>query len=300
MVSVLYGVGRMGQEAYQAPAGIKLFIQLSNRFNARFGVCMYILLLNKKNVLQYILLIMLIVQSFLYFSLGVFPVLGLLFILKYDNELLIFIKKKIFIVIIGILVLPLFVTTMYDFRNTLRTSKKVESDPEMATISVAIFGRLLGRMSSYSASSVVMERKDAITKLVKDNFSIIEYPKEALGVFIKNIFPPKHLAYGHLLYGEYSSTSQSLLGIPGSLMVGHYYSFFGLVVNISTIFFLTFIIFELSSIFYYNKFYELIFMFLCMMGVSGASSELMFFFQNILVYSVFFLVINFFCPKNSK
>jgi hypothetical protein len=294
MVSAIYGVGRMGQEAYQAPSGIKLLIQISNRFNSRVGVFIYIIInINKKDKLQYVLLLLLIVQSFIYLSLGVFNLIGFMFIVKYGNKIFQFIKKWSVLFIIVVLLSPTIMLNLYTFRNEARAGKDLESDPRRTQAGIVIFGRLIGRLSSYSASAVIMEKENKMIKLTKDNFTLLEYPKQALGVFIKNIFPPKHLSYGHVLYGEYNPRSATIVGAQGALMLGYYHSFSGLVVNSITLLIVIFISFRLASLFHYGKIYECVLVFLCLGIMSGAVHEIMFFFQNILVFLLLFLLLNF-------
>ena len=127
----------------------------------------------------------------------VFAITGLMFILLYFGSIWGFIKKHLILSIVLIFISPIAVTTLYNVRNQIRTdSNKIELEidqDQRNTFSKVIFGRLIGRLSSYSNSAIIHEQKVKIKELAR-YFSIWRYPTEAVSAVYGKVINPDEIA----------------------------------------------------------------------------------------------------------
>ena len=92
------------------------------------------------------------------------------------------IRRHVFVIVIILIVSPILIAGLYSIREQLRQNKtkiELKSEPEKVDNNKLIFGKLVGRLSSYTNSAIIMERKGKILDLTR-NFSLLQYPKEAL------------------------------------------------------------------------------------------------------------------------
>ncbi|MDR0604343.1 MAG: oligosaccharide repeat unit polymerase, partial [Bacteroidales bacterium] len=181
IVTALFGVGRAGKEIYEAPTGITIFIKIFNRFDPSFGFILYLVLSKKQKAFQLVLLFLMFTLSILRLNFGFLAFYGLFSLIYFNTKIFIFIKKHFLFFVLMIILFPTIVGIMYNIRQGLRSSTKISNVVNIKEINATgiIFGRLIGRLSSYSNSAVIMERKNTITRLSMD-FTPVQYLKEAL------------------------------------------------------------------------------------------------------------------------
>jgi hypothetical protein len=292
-VTVSFGVGKMGFEKYQAPGWIKILIQIAIRFDYKFGVFLYLIISNNKNkFIIFLLFLLILFVSLLKASLGAFMQIGVFIILQYGSALLHFIKKYFIIVLLLLFIFPLIVQKLYMVRSILREVKNVTEIVEPSTI---IFGQLIGRLSSYSNSAMIMERARIMTTITR-GFSIFQYPKESLVAFYGGFLTQKRYStYIRILLDSQGNftRSQFMIGTQGVLLLGLYQSLLVFFINIITLFIIINMTFKLASLLKYNNLNEFIFFCLCQSIMTGSAGNNMRDFVNLLVYISLFLVINF-------
>lgn len=298
IVTQLYGVGKLGFEYYDAPGFIKLIIQILNRFNVVFGVSVYSIVVGKKNKFQYLLWLLVILLSILRASISIFVIISYITILINQETISKFIKRYIVLIVASIILAPLLVGIIYDVRDQLRhDKKKIEiniKNKEENTYSKEVFGKLVGRLSSFSNSAVIQERKYKMIELTRF-FHPTQYPKEAFSAVYGKILSPNDIAYKNLLlesYGIHSRTYTSMNGTQGLLLISYYQSNTILVINLFTILLIIILSFELITLFHYEKIKEVVFLFLCFTLFSGGAVEYMQMLMVILLYTVLFLFLN--------
>lgn len=306
VVTKLFDVGILGQEVYKAPIRIQTFIQIFNRFDVVFGVSLYTLVVDRNNKFKYLLWFLVVVLSILRASLSIFVIIVFLFILlKYDS-IWNFIRKRWLLFVALLIVSPIAINILYDVRHQLRHSNKkveinIKSDEEN-TFSLLVFGKLTGRLSSFSNSAIIQERKNTIKNLTQD-FSTFQYPKEALAAVYGRILNPNDVAYKNLLYeseGNHSRTYSSMNGTQGLLLISSYQSYSVFFINLFTILMLVILSFELVSLLRYERLYEVVFLFFCFTVMSGNAVEYMNRLMVTALYVFLFLFINLFRLSTTK
>jgi len=298
VVTILYGVGVLGQETYEAPIVLKLFIQVFNRFDVIFGVSIYSIIVSNKNKFQYILWILVFILSLYRTSFMIFIIIGFMIIFIYFGSISAFLKKHLLITIVFLIVSPIVVSSLYNVRKQLRqNSGKVEikfENHETNTFSKVIFGQLVGRLSSYSNSAIIQERKGKIRQLTS-SFSPIQYQKEALSAVYGKIINEKDILYRNLLYeseGNHSRTYSAMNGIQGTLLISSYQSYPIFFFNLITILLIVIFTFELVSLFHNKNVYNIIFLFFCFTLMSGNADAYMKNFMSVFLYLILFLFLN--------
>lgn len=300
MTRLVFGVGRMGDfEKYSAPGWIKIFIQISERFNPSFGVFVYCLSSSKKSKYSGFFVLLLIINSVLRFSLGIFVFIAFFVIIYYGKKLLYFIKKWFLLIIMLVFFFPAMVDVLYYYRGYLRSHGQITDislvEKERATrtnaVQVIIIDRLLGRVSSYSDSAIIMERKQTMTRIVTQ-FPLLQYPKETLTFFSGKL--SEKISYMKIMLvseGLYSFSS-NMTGTQGILLLGLYRSFAGFLINLLTILGIVFLAYRIMLLLKCRNGIELLFMYFCAPAVSGVGKEYMAILMQVILYTGFILVVN--------
>jgi hypothetical protein len=289
IVTILYGVGVMAAPPYEAPELIKPVIQVMNRFNYLYGVFIYVLLVSKKNKLQFILIFMLLVLAYLRAGLGVFMYLAMLFYIKYFIEINRIIKKYKILVICIIFAFPVFVSTMYELRNVLRNQNDTEIGGDL------IFGVLMGRLSSFSDSAFILQEAPYFI-LNAQQLDPYYFQKQALGGVVSMNYMPEVRPESMLFKFYYESSEDNvtyMAGTQGNLYISLFHSISTFLLNFVTIIFYIFSTFYLFRFLRFDYANELAFMLLLYVLMSGVSNEYAFLIFSIFVYLVLFLVVNF-------
>jgi hypothetical protein len=298
LTAFIYGVGKLGAENYQAPFAFKIIIVLANRFDAYFGTYLYTIVAPKRDKLKILLILLLIVLSLVRASLGVFVALLILYILThYNGDLIRFIKKRFVLIIIGLIFLPMATFQLYELRSQLRGSSSIVKDLSVIEL---VFGKLIGRLSSYSNSAVIMERKDKITQITRDKFTPFQLPVESLPL---PLFSFSESQYGHIIQetgGKYAPLTFLSTGTQGSILIGFYQSPVAFIINIMTLLFFICTIFYLASLLHYHKVSELVFMLLCPIVMGGGGKIFMGLMLYQAAYILLFLFLSFISKYNKQ
>lgn len=296
IVTLLFGVGIMGAPAYEAPPLIKPVIQIMNRFNYAYGVYIYILLVPKKNKFQFYLVFMLLVLSYLRAGLGVFLYLGMLYYIKYFEEVNLFVKRQKILFVFIILFFPLAFSGLYAFRNELRGKGDIEVNED------PILGVLVGRLSSFSDSAFILQEAPLFF-IDAQSLDTYYFQKQALGGVISQDFMPVNRPEVMLFKFYYENLEDNvtyMAGTQGNLYLSLFKSPYVFLLNLGTIFvyiFMTFFLFRLLRFDYAN---ELAFLLLLYVLMSGVSNEYAFLIFSVFVFIVLFLVINLLGNKVKK
>jgi hypothetical protein len=287
--SILYGDGRSGQGGVSyVPLWLKPLTVLFNRLDPMFGTFLYAVISPKKDKLKYPLLILLVVLIFSRGSMGVLFVLILLYILlTFNGNIINFIAKRILLVLMILLFAGFFGAKLYTIRSEIRGGP-VPSAARLKGIEL-IVGKIMGRLSSYSNSAMLLERKGVFVSIIRNNIGFFEFPREALPLPRSS----SEFHYGHVLVQQAGNAYFSP-GIPGVIIIGYYHSILTMLINIITLFTFFILAFNLSFFFRYEKMAELFFLFLCVSTVEGAAGSFGRFIQYVCLYLLFFLTTNFF------
>jgi hypothetical protein len=293
-VTIVYGVGFMGRQTFRTPPGIlKLLIQIFNRFNYQMGVCIYIIINNKRRSGYIIFLMLLVVAiSILRASLGVLAFMGFFILLEYKDTLARIFRKYVLLILIVILIVPQIAGQLYGLRDILRNTRTMSS---IITPTDIIFGKLVGRLSSFSNSAYILENKQKMTATT-NNFSLLQYPIETLDAFY-NTQKEENESYRHIMLDSlglyYSVANFSVMAsTQGVMLLGLYQSFLVFLINLMTLFLIINLAFNLVTMLGNEKLKDLIFIYFCLRIVSGAASEYMGILVYLMMYIMLFLIIN--------
>jgi hypothetical protein len=296
IVTNMFGVGRAGQELYKAPPLIKIFIQIFSRFNALMGIFIYDLGVKKRSrIIIFLLYLLVIASSLSAYSIGIFAYLGFFVIIKYYTSLFRFIKKNIYLLIFMIMLFPIITGSLYNFRERLRNHGQVTGF-QTSNASKIVFGVLVGRLSSFSNSAIIMERKNKIISLSKE-FSAIQYIKETITAVYGGFVNREETRYASILLesqGFYTTRAISfMLGTQGVLLLGIYQSFIVLIINFTTIFVMVILNFKLISMINCANIKELLFLYYCFCIMSGMGNEFLSNLVTVVLYILLFMILNF-------
>jgi hypothetical protein len=293
-VTIVYGVGFLGRQTFRTPPGaLKLLIQIFNRFNYQMGAYIYIIINNKRRSRYNIFLILLVVTvSILRASLGVLAFMSFFIILEYKDTLARIFRQYIFLILIVILIAPQIVGRLYGLRDILRNVRTISS---IITPTDIIFGKLIGRLSSFSNSAYILESKRKMTAIT-DNFSLFQYPLETLDAFY-NTQKEENESYQHIMLdslGRYYSVAKFsiMTSTQGVMILGLYQSFLVFLINVMTLFLIINLAFKLVTMLRNEKLKDLIFIYFCSWIVSGSALGCMNILAYLMMYTMLFLIIN--------
>ncbi|WP_297974931.1 oligosaccharide repeat unit polymerase [uncultured Capnocytophaga sp.] len=291
-IIIVFGVNRVGAPPYQAPAFIKLLIQILLRFDAILWGSFLILFLPQKKLKTTLLIsFLLILIGILKGSLGIVNTIFLLFFIKYYKNIVCFIKKKISIVIIIAFLFPTLVEFAYTQRNLIRNVQYEEEKLEPGRL---ITGKLVGRLSSFSNAAFLVDDAPKYI-LMAQGFDDYFYQKGMLisidaATYGKGDYSPEKYLKPNTQEG-YSF----MLGSTGILLFSLYKSFFVFIINFLSIIVISILIYWvlIRIKFYYNI--ELAYISLLYPTLSGVSSEYSF---MLLITFIFFLTLLFLSTLN--
>lgn len=298
LVTIFFGVGIMGAESYNAPTLIKPFIQLMNRFNYVYGGLIFIAASGKKSRFQLFIVLLLLLLGYLRAGLGVTMYIILIYIIKYYDEIQLIIRKYLFMTILATFMFPVVVGFLFEIRDTLRNQEI--SDEDLTTVQL-IFGKLVGRLSSYSNSAIILQEAPFFF-LSAQQLDEFYFQKEAFaGVVSVKLMPkdrPESILYN--LYAQNDNNTISYMtGTQGNLIISLFKSPAIVVLNFITIVCFIFATFYLMSLLNFSNNGQLALILLLYVVTSGVSSEYSLLFFSIFVYLITFLLLNF-TKKSTK
>jgi hypothetical protein len=175
--------------------------------------------------------------------------------------------------------------------------RKLESVSSQTTPSLIIFGKLIGRLSSFSNSAFILEQKGDLSNIV-DNFSYFQYIKESLGAFYHGSdLPVPNTTYSHIMLDSmgayYSKVEYTVMcGTQGILLLSLYKSPLAFFINLTALLVIINITFKLISLFRSDKLKDLIFFYFCSRLTGGMAQEYMNVLLFTAIYAALFLSIN--------
>ena len=285
LFTLLFGLGIMTKDAYNAPAQIKWFIQILNRISYVYGTLLYLISCKKNDLKQIQLIILLLILAYLRAGMGVIFYLIMIFSVKYKYEIFIILKKYKSLVIVMLFFIPTSISFLYEFRNSLRD----ESNHE---ISHPITGMLFGRLSSFSNTAIILDNP-AYFLLASKQFNFDFYQKQGLGGVIGQDFMPtkrpENIMYEVFNENENQNISY-MTGIPGILILSFFVSPILFLVNLITIIFLVRITYFFFIKINLENSKSLAFILLCYVLMSGVSNELFYVAFTGFVYYILILL----------
>ena len=284
---ILYGVGRAGGEEYYAPGPIKLLIQIVIRLFPTTWGTVYLYSAPKRLYKSKILIAFIyIVITILSLSMGwVITVGSVIFLLNY-KKVIIFCKKHIVLVIIGITIIPFLVGFAYNIRDIMRgqITSAVSFKP-----GYLIFSKLFGRFSSFSATAVIYDYQDFFKKKAV-SFDSLFYQKSMLS-FVSSKFAPKEV-FEKVVTMRDAKNYSFMAGISGILLFSYYIDLYTFIMNTLCIFCFVYLIFFLYSKLHFSYNLEYCALTIVMTVVAGTGVSIFSSFFGIVVLLVGTLVIN--------
>lgn len=219
-VTIVFDVGVMNQDFYNAPNWIKPLIQIGNRIEPFFIGVFYILAGPKKLISDSKAIVLMIILGLLRAGLGVFAYIIIALTIKYRVEFFRFIKRRLPILVLLLIISPYVVSTLYDFRSLLRGEAEVA-----LAASDLIVAKLAGRLSSYS-NLVYIIQESADFESATQSLPAFYYPLQIAGSIIAGSFTPpvtpeKLLIDVNLFY---DGNSTYMAGVPGNLLLAWFVS----------------------------------------------------------------------------
>ncbi|MDR1898325.1 MAG: oligosaccharide repeat unit polymerase [Prevotellaceae bacterium] len=289
-VTLLYGVGKMGAPAYQAPTLIKSFIIVLNRFPLLYLGMVFILLSNNKSHIL-IIATMMVILGILRAGLGVFLCLALVFILKYYANIFRFVKRRWLLIIIISIFSPFLVQKMYSLRSSLRDDYRIEKED-------LITGKLCGRLSTFGNYCFIMQNSDYFKRHIHELDGSYYQKMAASAVVGESMMPGTRPEKMIIEAGGSSSKNVGFMcGVPGILLISSYKSPWLLWVNLLTIIMLVICAFKIARRFDTPFANEIAFLFMIYPVLSGVGSEYALFGFILLSFFVFILVVKLLSAK---
>jgi hypothetical protein len=285
MVTLLYGVGKMGNPDYQAPFAVKPFIIILNRFPLSYLGLLFILVSNKRRHI-FIITTMMIILGIARAGLGIFLFLGIVFLLKSSNIIL-YIKKRFLLFVVIMIIFPMFVTYMYQVRSSMRVEGSTTTGEFILT------GVLIGRLSSFSNAGFIMQYENSFRTQTSqlDPFYYQKFVMSAVGgeSLTPKLRPEKMLpeaAGAYMQYGSY------MCGTPGNLLFSYYKHPFIALLNFLTMMGIVMCTFKVSRRFKTKYANEIGILFMIYPVLSGVGNEYAFLLFVLFLFLVLILIMN--------
>jgi hypothetical protein len=280
--TILFGLGVMTKDAYDAPGGIKIIIQILNRFSYIYGTLLYLISCKKNDSRQVILILLILLLAYLRAGLGVVFYLLMIYSVKYYDNIVILIKKKKIITIFMSLIFPVLINLLYGIRSELRGQQDIEfQDP--------ISGVLAGRLSNFANTVVIVE--NPVYFIFNMNFTdLLFFQKQGMGGVLGQSFMPEKRPE-NMMYELFNTTENEnvsyMTGTIGILILSFFKNPVIALINLLTIIFLV----RLTYFFFIRTQYinanGLTYVLVSYVILSGVSNELFFLcFSGLIYYSL--------------
>lgn len=272
VVTALFGVGKAIAPVYEAPALAKLFIQIILRFDPNIWATFLIFVISKKKHKTIVLILLLVailgvLKAFMGFIYSFAIILGV----KYFEELKVFVRKYLVIVITTILFVPVFVEYIYNQRDVLRGVGRGDVKYEKNTL---IAGKLVGRLSSYSNTAIIIDNAP-IYFVIAQQFDSFFYVKRMLATIDGARFG-QDKSPEQLLKEDTPEGVSFMLGTSGMLIFSLYNSLTAFLVCFISIILISLLLFEIMRRIKFSLNLEFAFLALLGPAVSGVAVEYFF------------------------
>lgn len=282
-VTLIFDVGVMSQQFYDAPSWIKPIIQLGNRIDPTFVGAFYILSAPKRFISDAKPAFLMITLGLLRSGLGVFLYLFIIFTVKYHRELIQFIKHRFLILLIALTFSANIIGILFDIRSTLRNEIQVSLE-----FSDLMAAKLAGRISSYSNFAYLIQESDEFSNAARD-LSSMYYSGQIAGRLIHgdlspNVTPEKILIDSSFLYDGYSTFMPS---VPGNFLLAWFVSPWVAFANLLILIIIVLSTLKISHTFGNGSASSVGIVMLLYPLTSGVSHELAFVLFNALIFYLF-------------
>jgi hypothetical protein len=230
-VTLLFGVGVMDQETYRAPALIQPFIQVLNRIDPFYVGAFYILATRKHPGFDLLAAAFMIAVGFFRAGLGAFTYVIIAFMAKYHREIIATYRKAPWLILGALPIIPFTIGALYRLRGQLRGD--LASD---LTIWELVFGRFIGRLSSYSNFAYI-QQYDRSFQWAASALESLYFLKQGMVSILGSQVAPLITPERVLISGNsaYDGNSTFMTGIPGNLFMSWNVSTFDFFVTLSLI-----------------------------------------------------------------
>lgn len=271
IMSLLFGVGQLGDDAYDAPAYIKLFIQIFNRFPANWMGAFYIALYGNKRFSEFIKIALLIIIAGLVKKSISSPIFVFyIFLVFYGDTFLLWIKKHILLTIISLALFPCLLGSVYTLRDYLRGNE----NQSVLSVNQLIFGKFFGRLSSFSDSSFIIQNLPyfAIQAAELDTYY---YQRQilsgTLGMSFAPDLTPEKVLFNSL--GDGNPNVSYMCGVSGNMILALLKSPFSFFMNVLSFVLLLILTFSLANRLNIPHILEIAFIFQMGPVMSGVANE---------------------------
>lgn len=290
-VTTYWGVGKMGNEVYSAPLIATAIIVITNRIPLSF-LCSILLLSNYPKILRFSFFAITLFVTILKNSLGNFFLLSLIYVLGNITDVVKFIRKHFIIAIIAVLFFPSIASSLYMIRDAGRNnSMTIEEFRELpnVTLDEIIFGKLLGRLSTFSNLAVIIQEPDYF-KNTAPQLNLFYPINMALWVVLGNHFRPDCYPEKIMVnfLGDAADDISFMAGLPGLLIISYYKSLVTLIFVVIVFVILCILMFKICRLLPVNNSNEFATINLLIMIYSGTFTS---FFSFILCFILFILII---------
>lgn len=288
-IIIVFGVNRVGAPPYQAPAFIKLFIQILLRFDVVLWGSFLILLLPKSKLKTSLLVAFLMTLiGLLKGSFGIINTIGLLFIIKYYRTFVSFIKRRFPIVIAAAFLFPSLIEFAYTQRDLIRNVQYEEDKLEPGRL---ITGKLVGRLSSFSNTAFLVD--DAPKYIIMAQYFDPYFYQKSMLIAISTAYAKgdKYSPERHLKPNTPDGIS-FMLGTTGILIFSLYKSPSIFITNIISLFVISLLMYWILQRVKFDYNIELSFILLLPPTLSGVSSEYFFILLTLVVFFITLLFLS--------
>lgn len=290
-VTTYWGVGKMGNEVYSAPFIATAIIVITNRIPLSF-LCSILLLSNYPKLIRFSFLAVTLFVTILKNSLGDFFLLSLIYVLGNIADVVKFIRKHFIIAIIAVMFFPSIASSLYTIRDVRRNnSMTIEEFRELpnVTLDEIIFGKLLGRLSTFSNLAIIIQDPDYF-KNTAPQLNLFYPINMALWVVLGNHFRPDCYPEKIMVnfLGDSADDISFMAGLPGLLIISYYKSLVTLIFVVIVFVILCILIFKICRLLPVNNPNEFATINLLIMIYSGTFTS---FFSFILSFVLFILII---------
>jgi hypothetical protein len=209
--------------------------------------------------------------------------MGLL--IRNSHEILCFVRKNKIKASLIIIVFPVIIGNLYEIRGVLRSAQVEETT---ATVIELVVGKLVGRLSSFSDTAVIIQETSHFENSTQQLNSLYFYEQAFSGIFgveYKPIITPENLLI-NLDGGDFLNIS-FMTGLPGNLYMAWLKSPFVFFINLLLVIFMILITFILSRKIGIDKSNEYALILLLMPLTSGVSNE----FSSNIIYLILLLTV---------
>lgn len=226
-VTLLYGVGVMDQEVYDAPALVRPLIQVINRLDPFYFGVFFILSTPKRASTDLFVIFLMVSLGFMRAGLGSFNYVLIALFIKYSSEILSLAWRRPWIFFAAAAGLPAAMSYLYSFRAYLRGD--IESEMGVWDL---LFGRLAGRLSSFSNVAYIDQNSQTFQWL-SSMLEPLYYVKQGLVTIVGSGVAPEWTPEKLLISGTqyYGGHSTYMTGIPGNLFFSWHVSPTSLILN---------------------------------------------------------------------